>query len=114
MQEVFRDCDEQKTRIMASIKNRRDKYPSEDVQDESTMGRLELDSFKLLNDVIEKKIKLAVIHSKTVIAKQNPVGKDEKFNPEHIKLSPQEIKGLQEIAAQESQRIMNYDLSDKK
>lgn len=111
MQEVYRDCDEQKRKIMSAIKTRKAAYPADDVEDEAKMGKLELDGMKLLNDIIDKKIKVIVLHSKIVgVTPEESKGVD----TSKIGLSAAEIKALTIVATEEAAKNLKYDLSDKK
>ena len=112
MQEVYRDCDEQKRKIMNSITTRKNKWEAEDVEDESKLGNLELNAMKLLNDVIDKKVKLIVIHAKLVGTKQDSSNSSD--TGENAGLTSAEIKALTEMARGTLVKETNYDLSNKK
>jgi len=110
MHEVFRDCDEQKRKISATIKTRKNKYKNEenDIEDESKLGKLELDGLKLLNDVIDKKVKLVQIYSKLVATKQE--SSDDDNSTGNIGLSDVEMAALAELIKEEGDTEIKYNL----
>lgn len=114
MQEVYRDCDEQKIKILASIKNRQVKFPAGDYQEEGILGKLEIDSIKLLNDVIDKKVKILALHARIVGVKPETPTTSEQLKKGNAILTDDEIAALSIIAKNEQQRgkvSMTYDLN---
>lgn len=110
MQEVYRDCDEQKRKIMATMKVRKSTWEAEDAEEESKLGKLELDAYKLLNDLIDKKIKIIQLHSK-IVNTRSETSLDE--DNDIIGLNDLEMRALAELAKSENINEISYDLSNE-
>lgn len=110
MKEAYRDCDEQKKSLLESIKKASNELNPEDYTDELELVKVLNDSRKILNDVIEKKIKLIQIHTKIVTGV-----KDKEINKEEVHKQPtltqEEIKMIREDWRKEIDNNTTYDLT---
>lgn len=109
MQEVYRDCREQKKKLMSTIRSNKMKFPAEDIDDAATMGKMENDQMKMLNDLIDKKIKLIQIHTK-LVSYTTKSDSGNKTTDEVVKLSDEELKALRDNMEAEWKREVKYDL----
>ena len=124
MKEVYRDCDEQKKAILEDLNNRTQNAKvkaknkplntPEDFQDEMELAKYINESRKVLNDVIEKKVKLISIHSKVVTSLNKPVKEkdDEKDTTELPTLSSADIKKIKEDLIKQMEHDSTYDLNE--
>jgi hypothetical protein len=124
MKEVYRDCDEQKKAILEDLNNRTQNAKvkakskpvntPEDFQDEMELARYVNESRKVLNDVIEKKVKLINIHSRVVTSLNKPVKEreDEKDTTELPTLSSADIKKIKEDLIKQMEQDNTYDLTE--
>jgi hypothetical protein len=110
MKEAYRDCDEQKKGILENLSTA-SKRKTGDFADEMDLARVINDTRKVLNDVIEKKIKLITIHTKLITAttKTNEEGKVE--SGKMITLSQEEIKNLRAELKKDIKDSISYDLT---
>jgi sulfite reductase alpha subunit-like flavoprotein len=124
MKEVYRDCDEQKKAILEDLNNRTQNAKvkaknkplntPEDFQDEMELAKYINESRKVLNDVIEKKVKLISIHSKVVTSLNKPVKEkdDDKDTAELPTLSSAEIKKIKDDLIKQMEHDSTYDLNE--
>lgn len=124
MKEVYRDCDEQKKAILEDLNNRTQNAKvkaknkplntPEDFQDEMELAKYINESRKVLNDVIEKKVKLINIHSRVVTSLNKPVKEkeDEKDTTELPTLSSADIKKIKEDLIKQMEQDNTYDLTE--
>jgi sulfite reductase alpha subunit-like flavoprotein len=124
MKEVYRDCDEQKKAILEDLNNRTQNAKvkaknkplntPEDFQDEMELAKYINESRKVLNDVIEKKVKLISIHSKVVTSLNKPVKEkdDDKDTTELPTLSSAEIKKIKDDLIKQMEHDSTYDLNE--
>jgi hypothetical protein len=124
MKEVYRDCDEQKKAILEDLNNRTQNAKvkaknkplntPEDFQDEMELAKYINESRKVLNDVIEKKVKLIGIHSKVVTSLNKPVKEkdDDKDTAELPTLSSAEIKKIKDDLIKQMEHDSTYDLNE--
>ena len=111
MREAYRDCDEQKKAILEKISERTSKSIPEDFQDEMELAKYFNESRKVLNDVIDKKIKLIQIHAKVIgVNKINPESNTQEVH-EMPTLSQDDILKLRENILKEMEQDNTYDLS---
>jgi sulfite reductase alpha subunit-like flavoprotein len=124
MKEVYRDCDEQKKAILEDLNNRTQNAKvkaknkplntPEDFQDEMELAKYINESRKVLNDVIEKKVKLISIHSKVVTSLNKPVKEkdDDKDTTELPTLSSADIKKIKDDLIKQMEHDSTYDLNE--
>jgi sulfite reductase alpha subunit-like flavoprotein len=124
MKEVYRDCDEQKKAILEDLNNRTQNAKvkaknkplntPEDFQDEMELAKYINESRKVLNDVIEKKVKLISIHSKVVTSLNKPVKErdDDKDTAELPTLSSADIKKIKDDLIKQMEHDSTYDLNE--
>ena len=110
MKEAYRDCDEQKKSVLEGIKDVTKKAKPIDFNDEIELGRICNESRKILNDVIEKKIKLIQIHSKLVTSKSKDP--EEEAANRMQTLSQEDIMRLRDDLKAEIQANNTYDLTE--
>lgn len=112
MKEAYRDCDEQKKSILekySTISKDKNNAPT-DFGDEMEMTRVFNDSRKLINEIIDKKIKLIQIHTKIVMTnKPERDGEDINKMPT---ISHEEMKALREEILSDMQKESTYDLTE--
>ena len=111
MREAYRDCDEQKKAILEKISERTSKSKPEDFADEIELARYFNESRKVLNDVIDKKIKLIQIHAKVIGANKITSENEQLEVHEMPTLSQDDIVKLRENILKEMEQDNTYDLS---
>lgn len=111
MREAYRDCDEQKKAILEKISERTLKEKAEDFSDEIELARYFNESRKVLNDVIDKKIKLIQIHAKVIGANKITSENEQQEVHEMPTLSQDDIVKLRENILKEMEQDNTYDLS---
>lgn len=112
MQEAYRDIDEQKRKLMATIRSRRQMFTDveQDVEDTVNLAKADTDNFKLLDNLIEKKIKLIQIHTKLVAPTiKTEKGEESKSNK---MLDSNMIKELRAMAKENNKRDIEYNLNE--
>lgn len=111
MAEAYRDCDDQKSKVITALKNRRNSTTPEDIEDHVDLAKAENDNFKLLDNLIDKKIKLIQLHAKLVL----PVieAKGEEIAATQQILSEEAMKSLRQMAEEEFRNDINYNLEEK-
>jgi len=111
MREAYRDCDEQKKAILEKISERTSKAKPEDFQDELELARYFNESRKVLNDVIDKNIKLIQIRAKVIGTSKINSDKEEQEVHEMPTLSQDDIAKLRENILKDMEQDNTYDLS---
>jgi hypothetical protein len=111
MREAYRDCDEQKKAILEKISERTTKAKPEDFQDELELARYFNESRKVLNDVIDKKIKLIQIHAKVIGTGKINSEKEGQEVQDMSTLSQDDIAKLRENILKDMEQTNTYDLS---
>jgi len=111
MREAYRDCDEQKKAILEKISERTSKAKPDDFQDELELARYFNESRKVLNDVIDKKIKLIQIHAKVIGTSKINSEKEEQEVHDMPTLSQDDIAKLRENILKDMEQTNTYDLS---
>ena len=108
MAEAYRDIDTQKTKILSSLKARKNAWNAEDIEDAIILAKAETDDYKLLDNLIDKKIKLIQIHSKLVTPSQKleetVVAATQQILTDNV------MKELRELAEEENQTEVKYSL----
>lgn len=110
MQEAYRAIDEQKKKIVSTIRNRRKDFPPEDIDEAVNLAKADNDNFKLLDNLIEKQIKLIQIHTKFVAPKVKSDSTNENGITEEM-LSDDAIEQLKQMAKEEYLKEIHYDLT---
>lgn len=115
MQEILRDCDQVKSQITSSRRNRNDKFPlkSLELEDYVELEKLNNDSLKLENQLIDKKNDVLKTYAK--VLKDNKAEKEEPAEnndqSEKIDIS-KSLDKIKEMVKNQSNN-KEYDLSDK-
>lgn len=114
MHEAYRDCDEQKSKILATIRTKKLDIKPEDNEEKIMVANFELNGYKLINDVIDKKVKLLAIHGKLfagrVMANKDEISvTDQKYKHS---LSAEEMDVLALLAKEQIKTNQNYDLTE--
>lgn len=118
MQEAYRDCDEQKKAILSKIQEATSRKTASsessvhkpmDFQDDLEILRFVNDSRKLLNEVIDKKIKLITIHAK-VITSSKPTEENKPEVHNLPTLTQDDIINLRKTVLDEMQKDNTYTL----
>jgi predicted phage gp36 major capsid-like protein len=63
LQEIYNDCNAQKKRALEDLKQRKETFKAENVDEAHMLGKVNNDSLKIINSSIEKKIMLAKLQS---------------------------------------------------
>lgn len=116
MQEVYRDCQNQKRDIIQKMETRVAEHEAEDVEDAAKLGKIENDSMKLVNDLIDKKIKLLELHRKVAVQEmknRKAAGLDaDKIPIDGVALTQKEMAALRTEMKEEINKKRKYKLDD--
>ena len=110
MQEVFIDCDEQKKIITETMEKRSNLFAPTDIDELCNLGKLENDSMRLLNDILDKKTKLLQIQAKLITSKSQAVVDNDDTDDSKIGLSSLDINEIR-LMADNRKKENVYDLS---
>lgn len=112
MAEAYRDCDEQKRRIMSTLKATKKRFEAEDIDEAAVLGKMESDNLKLLDNLIDKKIKLVQMHIKIVAPTiKSADNSAENVNPSQL-LDQNMLDNLRKMAEREYRKEIKYDLDE--
>jgi hypothetical protein len=109
MQDAYRAISEQRRKLMSTIKTRRKEFPPTDSEEAVNLAKADNDNFKLLDNLIEKQIKLIQIHAKLVAPKVKSESGDNTAS--EAMLTDDALKQLREMAKEEYMKEIHYDLS---
>lgn len=114
MQEAYRDIDEQKRKLMATIRSRRQMFTDDeqDVEDAVNLAKADTDNFKLLDSLIEKKIKLIQIHTKLVAPSATTKSEKDGASKSKKVLDSDMIKELRAMAKESNKKEIEYNLNE--
>jgi hypothetical protein len=113
MHEAYKDCESQKISLLTQLTAiEKLKTQATDLEDSLNIERVLNDSKKILNEVIDKRIKLLQIHSKVLVGFQaaKEEAEDSDVKAETRKLSSEEIKNLRASVLEEAKKQNTYDL----
>jgi hypothetical protein len=131
IQEVFRDCSEQKRRSVTELKERKKRFEPqvEDFEQMKTLADANNGTLRVINDVIAKKLELIKIQARVVQAhgispqvaenvKSPSTSNSSSFNPNNSNfvldqpLTGDELSKLREVAASQEYEILDKDNED--